>query len=147
MRAWHLLVIVGMASCMAACVPASPSAGLLQAFAQVCDQANQGLRVAVEGYLRLPDTLTDTGSVRLRLYRDSTYGGKPIGVSMRFGDGPNQASAIKSSFVDSDLKVHLANGKPVPFGTRLRVSGTVRFPIPPQDFDCELDDLYVELAK
>jgi hypothetical protein len=147
MRATPLFVVVFVAGWLVACVPETAQPGALQAFATACDKPNEGLRIAVDGYLRLPDTLDSTDRVVLRLYMDLSFTGKPIGVTMKFGDGPNEARRITSSFRDEDLKVRMANGEVVPFRTRVRVSGKMYFPIVPQDFDCGLDNPYVEATN
>ena len=147
MRATSLLVVVLTVAGLAACVPQAAYPGALQAFADACDKPNEGLQIAVEGYLRLPDTLDSTDSVVLRLYPDLSFSGTPIGVTMKFGDSPNEARSITSSFRDDDLKVRLADGKVVPFGTKVRVSGKMYFPIVPQDFKCGLENPYVEAAN
>lgn len=146
-RRTYLLPVLAALLCLVACAPASAGAGELQAFAHACDKANDGKRIAVEGYLRLPDSLTGGGNVELRLYRDLSFTGKPIGVNMRFGDGANQTRNINAPYHDDDLKVHLADGTLVPFGTKLRVSGRMDLPVVQQDFDCELQNVYVEQAK
>ena len=121
--------------------------GITQDFAHACDKPNEGQQIAVVGYLRLPDTLDGGSSVVLRLYRDPAFTGRPIGVTMLFGDDANQAMKITSAYHDYDLKVHLADGSLVPFLTRVRVSGRVYYPITSQDFDCGLNNPYVEAAK
>ncbi len=132
---------------LAACVPTYAHAGALQDFSQACDKPNEGQWIAVEGYLRLPDLVTDNRFLDLNLYPDLTFRGKPIGVQMRFGNGPNEAELITSSYRDEDLKVHLADGTVVPFRTKVRVSGKMFFPIEPKNFDCELENPYVEETK
>ncbi len=145
MRPWILLlVLAGMCACLAACAPATAVPGTPEAFIFACDKSNIGEIIAVEGYLRLPPTLDSTRSVMLRLYPDPSFQGKPIGVMMRFGTGPNQAQQINSSYRDEDLKVRLADGREIPFRTRVRVSGRMFVPIQPQDYDCALQDPYVE---
>ncbi len=147
MRAQLLLVITVIALCISACTAATSYPGLLQDFSNVCDRPNEGQQIAVEGYLRLPDTLTDASGVVLRLYPDLTFKAKPIGVSMKFGNGKDEAQKITSSFRDTDLKVRLADGIVVPFGTKVRVSGRMYYPLVPQDFNCGLENPYVEAAK
>ena len=130
-----------------ACTPRRSYPGVLQDFPSACEKYNESHQIAVEGYLRLPDTLTSTTSVELRLYRDLRFQGRPIGVPMLFGDSPNEAHKIVTSFRDEDLKVHLADGAVVPFRTRVRVSGRMHIPVGPTNFSCELEDPYVEEAK
>jgi len=147
MRYWILLVPLLSSILMMACVTTTPRPGELQAFSQACEKSNEGALIAVEGYLRLPDTFTPGDSVELLLYRDLTFSGEPIAATMTFGDGPNQAVKISSSYQDSDLKIHLADGTLVPFGTKVRVSGSMHIPVIPQNFDCGLQNLYVEAAR
>ncbi len=147
MRVRILVVMALVCLCASACVSGTPYAGPLQDFSSACAPYNEGQQISVDGYLRLPDTLTSTSSVELRLYRDAGFHGRPIGVPVLFGDGPNEARRITTSFHDQDLIVHLANDAAVPFRTRVRVSGRMHIPIGPASFACELENPYVELAK
>ena len=147
MRPWILSVLVFVALSIIACDPSAPRPGPLQDFATACDRPNEGQTIAVEGYLRLPDSLMGSDSVDLLLYPNPEFTGEPVGVTMLFGDGPNRAENITSSYHDSDLKVHLADGRLVPFGTRVRVSGRMSYPVVPRDFACALENPYVEVAK
>ncbi len=144
----RILVVIMLASlCLSGCAPGTSYPGALQDFSTACDKANEGRQIAVEGYLRLPDTLTSTSSVELRLYRDTGFHGVPIGVPMRFGDAPNEAAKIVTAYRDQDLKVYLANGTVVPFETKVRVSGKMVIPLAPSNFRCELENPYVEQVK
>ncbi len=147
MRPWTLPVLIATALTVMACAPQTAHSGPLQAFANACDKPNEGQVIAVEGYLRLPDSFTASDSIELRLYSDLSFTGRPIGVTINFGNGPNEARRINSSYSDTDLKVHLADGTEIPFGTKVRVSGKVYFPVIKQDFDCGLENVYVERAK
>jgi hypothetical protein len=129
-----------------ACVPATAGPGTPQSFAFACAKPNEGRQIAVEGYLRLPPSLDNTKSVMLRLYPDPSFKGTPVGVPLLFGDKGNEARKISSSYHDEDLRVYLADGIAVPFGTRVLVSGRMYFPVTPQDYDCALRNPYVEAA-
>jgi hypothetical protein len=148
MRPWiFLLVYAAVALGAAACTQPPAAPGTPQAFISACDKANLGQPIAVEGYLRLPPSLDGSRGVMLRLYPDPSLMGTPIGVQMPFGDGPNQVHGIHSSYRDSDLRVHLADGKVIPFGERVRVSGRVFIPILTQSLPCALQNPYIEEAK
>ncbi len=147
MRAAVLASIVLASVWVAGCTPGTAYPGSLQDFASACDKFNEGQQIAVEGYLRLPDTLVSKSSVELRLYRDLSFQGRRIGVIMLFGNGPNEVTLITSPYHDEDLKVHLADGSVVPFRTRLRVSGKMAIPAGPSGFRCVLENPYVERAK
>jgi hypothetical protein len=45
------------AAALVACSAGPPTVGESRDFGSVCDKANDGHRVAVEGYLRLPDQI------------------------------------------------------------------------------------------
>jgi len=139
-----------IAFAFAACAGAEkkpPTAGELKNFAEVCDQANEGKRVAVEGFLRLPDKVNlKTGPV-LRLYPTTEFAGKPVGVSTEIGSGPNQVAVLPKEFADKDLKVKTANGQVAGFGTKIRVAGDMYYPVVGQEFPCALSNPLVELAK
>ena len=124
-----------------------PTPGELKDFAAVCDKANEGKRVAVVGYLRLPEEVNRKTGPVLRLYPTTGYSGKPIGVSMTMGGGPNQVGMIPREFTDKDLKVNMANGQAAGFGTKVKVSGDLYYPLVGQDFQCALSNPLVEPAN
>lgn len=125
--------------------PATP--GEVKAFASVCDKANDSKRVAVEGYLRLPEEVNRKIGPVLRLYPTPEFSGRPIGVSTEIGSQPNQIAMIPKEFTDKDLKVNIANGQVAGFGEKVKVSGDVYYPMVGQDFQCALSNPLVELVK
>lgn len=139
-----LLVLVGCGQG----VPAqnSPTAASDVAFARACDQANDGQRVAVSGYLRLPKSFTGERSIVLRMYETVTFAGSPVGVQIRFGKEANQVDMVPIKYSDNDLSVHLNNGGTAGHGTPVRVAGKMYRPLVAQDFDCALEDVVVEAA-
>ena len=141
-----LITLTLFASALAACGQAAPTVGEAKAFAAVCDKANDGQRVAAEGYLRLPDSFTGDQSVVLRLYEANDFGGAPIGVQIKFGAEANQVELAPAEYSDEDLQVHLSDGQLAEFGDRVKVSGKVYFPLVDQDFACALENPLVEPA-
>jgi len=144
------LLIAGLAlsAALAGCASEPPTAGELLAFEAVCDRANDGKRLAVEGYLLLPDEFTDSESVVLRLYQELDLDAARIGVTVRFGSQANQIDEVPTSYSDDDLKIHLTDGSTIGYDTRVRVSGKVYFPIVAQDdFTCGLENPLIELAS
>lgn len=135
------LVPFWLAACSGEAIPAS---GPIQEFSSVCDKTNDGKVIAVEGYLRFPDSFTGDQSVVLRLYQTSDFTGTPIGVTVELGSKPNQLEPVSDQYTDNDLKVHLADGTIAPFGTKVKVSGKMYYPLVEQVFDCALDNPYVE---
>lgn len=146
MRATHILAALAMLW-LTACVPFTALPGTPQAFEEACSSPNEGVPIAVEGYLRLPPSLENTGSVILELFPDLSFEGKPIAVPVAFGDGPNQAHRVATAYRDDDLRVHLADGTEVPFGTRVRVSGRMYYVVTSEEFACGLENPYIEKIK
>jgi len=124
----------------------APTVGETKDFAAVCDKSNDGKRVAVEGYLRFPDEVNRKIGLVLRLYKTNDFSGKPVGVSSEIGSKANQVEFMPKEYTDKDLKVHLANGQVAGFGTKVKVSGDVYYPLVGQVFQCALSNPLVELA-
>lgn len=141
--------ILGMlAFALAACGDSGPATvGEAKDFASACVKANDGKRIAIEGYLRFPDSFSGDSSVVLRLYQADDYKGKPIGVQTQFGDAANQIEKVQKKFSDTDLKVNLASGKVSGFGEKIKVSGKVYYPLVAQEFECALENPLVEALK
>lgn len=146
MMRW-LLVVAVYVLVLAACGDTPATVGTATSFSAACEKANDGKRIAVDGYLRFPDSFTDSQSVVLRLYETDAFKSAPIGVQTRFGTQPNQAAKVADQFTDDDLQVYLQNGQTAKFGTKVRVSGTVYFPTVAQEFACSLENPLVEVAQ
>ena len=141
---------IGLLVFFAACgggAPEPPTAGEMKDFASVCDKANEGKRVAVVGFPRFPEKFTGTSSVVLRLYGTADYAGEPIGVQTKIGHDANQAELAPKEYTDKDLKVHTSDGQVAGYGTRVKVSGKVYYPLVGQDFKCGLDKPLIESAR
>jgi len=149
MRKFFAVAMLALASaaCGASAPPEPPTAGEAKEFASVCDKANEGKRVAVVGYPRFPEKFTGTSSVVLRLYEGADYGGAPVGVQTPIGKQANQVELAPKQFTDKDLKVHTADGQVASYGTKVRVSGKVYFPMVGQDFKCSLENPLIESAR
>lgn len=124
-----------------------PTAGEARDFATVCDKANEGKRVAVVGYPRFPEKFTGSSSVVLRLYEGSDYGGAPVGVQTPIGKQANQVELAPKQYTDKDLKVHTADEQVASYGTKVKVSGKVYFPLVGQDFKCALENPLIESTR
>ena len=140
------IVLLALASCGGG-APEAPTVGETKEFATVCDKANEGKRVAVIGYPRFPEKFTGTSSVVLRLYEGGDYAGSPVGVQTPIGRQANQAELAPKQYTDKDLKVHTADGQVAGYGTKVRVSGKVYFPMVGQDFKCALENPLIESAR
>jgi len=124
-----------------------PTAGETKDFASVCDKANEGKRDAVIGFLRFPEKFTGTTSVVLRLYASGDYAGAPIGVQTPIGHQANQVELAPKEFTDKDLKVHTSDGAVAGYGTRVKVSGKIYYPLVGQDFKCGLENPFIESSR
>jgi hypothetical protein len=157
LRNFRVIGLSLAAVALVACSEGPPTVGEPRDFASVCDKANDGHRVAVEGYLRLPDQIrvlkSRSGSVEqkivvVRLFQSNKFQGTPIGVNIDFGDGPNMMAEIPGEYVftDNDLKVHRADGETIGYGDKVKISGTVYFPTALADveFSCGLNNPLVE---
>jgi hypothetical protein len=141
-----LTVLLALAAC-GSTQKKPATTGETRDFASVCDKANDGKRIAVEGYLRLPEEVNRKIGPVLRLYKTKDYTGAIIGVSVEIGSQPNQIEFIPQEYTDKDLKVHLVNGQTATFGTKVKVSGDVYFPLVAQEFACSLSNPLVELSR
>ncbi len=144
----RLISVTLLAILLAACggKPAPLTEGTPVDFASACDKSNDGKRIALVGYLRFPDSFTGDQSVVLRMYDTNDFSSMPIGVQTEFGTQPNQVQTVSDQYTDSDLKVYLAQGQTAQYGTRVKVSGKVYYPIVSQEFACSLEDPLIELA-
>ena len=132
---------------LVSCGQEAPTVGVDQSFATACDEANDGTRIALEGFLRLPDSFTGDQSVVLRLYETDTFSGTPIGVTVPLGTEANQMADVPVSYSDSDLLVYLNNGQTAAYGAKVKVSGKMYYPLVDQDFDCGLQNVLLEPAS
>ena len=141
---------IGLLIFYAACGSGSskpPTTGETKDFASLCNKANEGKRVAVVGFLRFPEKFTGTSSVVLRLYGGADYAGAPVGVQTRIGNQANQVELAPKEFTDKDLKVHTSDGQVAGYGTKVKVSGEVYYPLVGQDFKCALENPLIESAR
>ena len=144
------IFLIGLLMFSAACGAGSsepPTAGEMKDFASLCDKANEGKRVAVSGFLRFPEKFTGTSSVVLRLYAAGDYAGAPVGVQTRIGNQANQVELAPKEYTDKDLKVHTSDGQVAGYGSRVKVSGKVYYPLVGQDFKCGLENPLIESAR
>ena len=121
--------------------------GEMKDFASLCDKANEGKRVAVIGFLRFPEKFTGTSSIMLRLYAGSDYSGAPVGVQTPIGNQANQVELAPKEYSDKDLKVHTSDGQVAAYGSRVKVSGKVYYPLVGQDFKCGLENPLIESTR
>ncbi|MBD2461982.1 hypothetical protein H6G89_13085 [Oscillatoria sp. FACHB-1407] len=125
---------------LAGCVDEPPTVGRAVELEQVCDQAKDGERVSIEGYLTLPQTIPGDNKVTLLLeLRPSesveNMDGK-VGVWTKYGNEANRVSPIAfttqspgaGDYTHEALKVTASDGQQITYTDRVRVSGNVKFP-------------------
>ena len=124
-----------------------PTTGEMKDFSSLCDKTNEGKRAAVIGFLRFPEKFTGTTSVVLRLYPGGDYAGMPVGVQTRIGNQANQVELAPKEFTDKDLKVHTSDGQVAGYGSKVKISGKVYYPLVGQDFKCGLENPLIESGR
>lgn len=132
---------------LAGCGNEPPTAGTPTEFATVCDRANDGQRVSVEGYLIFPNSFSESTSVMMLMHETDAFDSTPIGVQTPFGTEANQLEEVSDNFSDDDMALHLGNGEVAGFGEKVRVSGKVYFPVVEQEFPCALENPLFELGS
>lgn len=117
--------IACIAFVVAAC--SSPHPGKTATFANVCDKANEGERVTIDGYVGLLGSVmlcSDTCS--LDLYPTSKVGGMGgISFSVQVGTGKSQMAELPDHYSESDVKIETSDGTVVSTGGKVRVTGEV----------------------
>ena len=124
------LSVVG-AALVAGCSGGPPAPGELKTLDTVCDRANDGKRVAVEGHLSLPESFSErrgSESAPLVIRAAPQPGGPLIFVWMPYGEGPNSMDRVAAQYRHEDLKVRTNDGATVSVQDKVRISGTVVFP-------------------
>jgi hypothetical protein len=130
---------------VAGCANEPPTVGKATELKRVCDRSNDGERVAVEGYLTLPERISDddaTISVLLEIRPSESVENMTgrVGVWTEYGNEANQVAHIpyttelpkSGNYTHADLKVTTNDGQKITYTDRVRVSGRVRFPSSPE---------------
>lgn len=124
-----------------------PTRGVPVGFDRVCDKANDGKRVMLEGYLSFPSSFhEDDITIMMRLWPSRESTGTPVGASARLGTAANNLEHPPDHYQKSDLKLHLADGQVAGYGDKVKVSGTMYFPssIAHVEFTCGLTNTLYE---
>jgi hypothetical protein len=143
---WLRILLIVTLLLLVSCSDDPPTVGTDQTFATACDEANDGQRIALQGYLRLPDSFTGDQSVVLRLYETDTFSGVPVGATIPIGTEANEMADVPVSYSDNDLLINLNDGSVAGNGDRVKVSGKMYYPLVDQDFECGLENVLVEPA-
>jgi hypothetical protein len=170
MKQYFHLPILSILFILAGCYTKSepPTVGKKVSFDRTCDRSNDGKRIAVEGFLTLPETISsqDTISVLLeiRSVKDLNKTSR-VGVWTIYGTAANQVAPVKtarrlpgstetakiqdwekakSSYTHADLKAIANDGKSIGYLDRVRVSGKVGFPSNVSVSPCVLNNPLIE---
>jgi hypothetical protein len=172
MKRYLFLPIVAILFTLTGCSdkPETPTVGQQASFDRVCDKSNDGKRIAVEGFLKLPEKISSKEkiSLLLEIRPAKEMSPKKLGVWTRYGDKVNQLSFVQSSlgfgkpdkngklsynssrvntYTHQDLKVNTNDGKTVSYLDRVRVSGKVGFPSKSSGYICVLNNPLFESIK
>ncbi len=109
------LLIAGCAS--------APTPGTLHTHETACTEANNGQRVAVEGYPQLSGMTLVDDDFSVDLYEQPQQGGEKISVYFTVGTGANQAENLPEDYSDADLKIHTSDNQVVSVDKPIRVHG------------------------
>jgi hypothetical protein len=122
MQKHTLLCCLTIALLIAGCASAPPPA-TLHTHETACTEANNGQRVAVEGYPQLSGMTLVDDDFSVDLYEQPQQGGKSISVYFTVGTGANQAENLPEDYSDADLKIHTSDNQVVSVDKHIRVHG------------------------
>lgn len=147
---WLRAVVIVLILCMAACSEGPKGPGVLVTFDTVCDKANDGKRLALEGYLDFPESFKSKEiTIMMRMHPAlGPRGPAVVGVSVPLGNAANQVELPPKQFTAADLKLHTQDGQVAGFRDKVKVSGTMYFPssIAQVEFRCGLTNVLIERA-
>ncbi len=147
-----LIILISLALLLNACGGSEPpTKGELKTLETACDKANDGKRIAVEGYLMLPEEFTGDLSVMLRINSKPERGEQAIvatgiNIDKEGKKAPNTIDYLSSSYSDDDLKFRTADGQTLGYQDKVRVSGTMYIPssVATVEFKCGLSNPLIE---
>ena len=108
----------------------APTAGAPKTLATVCDRANDGKRVALDGYLSLPSSFNEgvtSESAPVVIRGDVAEAGDVTFAWIPYGSGPNSMEKVPDTYSQKDLKVYATNGGAIGYQDHVRISGKVAF--------------------
>ena len=145
------MLIVCLTVLMSACSGSTPpSKGEPQTLETACDKANEGKRIAVEGYLMLPEQVTGDFSVVLRVASTPDRSiASIVSTTVRIDKerkAPNTMDNLGKTYTDNELKFRSVDGQTLGYQDKVRVSGTMYFPssVANVEFRCGLDNPLIE---
>lgn len=133
MKRQVLTYSIVLAAMLTGCADPAPTVGKLTELAQVCDRSNDGQRIAVAGYLKLPDEIPVDNDIsvllEIRQSQDVKKLNNRVGVWTSYGTEPNQVAKLNSnSIADIPIFKTSKDGKlealPTPYSSQPPVVGT-----------------------
>jgi hypothetical protein len=109
---------------IAGCASA-PQPGTLLTHETACAEANNGQRVAIEGYPQLSSMTLVDDDFSVDLFEQPGGSGEKISVYFTVGTGANQAENLPEDYTDADLKIHTSDNQVVSVDRHIRVHGTL----------------------
>ena len=170
MKKYLYLLILAILFPLAGCNTKSepPTVGQKVSFDRICDRSNDNKRIAIEGFLTLPEKVSSKDKISVLLeIRSAKDVNKPgrVGIWTPYGKAANQIAPIdtalrapnstekpslqdlgksKLSYTHADLKVTTNDGKSIGYLDRVRVSGKVGFPSKVSVSPCVLNNPLIE---
>ncbi len=127
------------------CAEGPPTRGVPTTFAAVCDKANEGKRMALEGYVDFPEHFKGKDlTIMMRLRPEFDSRDRVVGVSARLGKGPNHIEKPPVSYTVRDIRLNTTDGKVLGYRDKVMVSGTMYYPLVAQEFKCGLTNTLIE---
>lgn len=141
-----LLCVVLIAGCGES--PKGP--GVPTTFDAVCDKANDGKRLLLEGYADFPESFkSKEASIMMRLRPALDQRTSVVGIAVPLGNGPNQVEMPPKKFTSANMKLHTQDGKVLGPRDKVKVSGTLYLPssMAQVEFKCGLSNVSIESAS
>lgn len=96
-------------------------------FSDVLDEANNGKRVTIEGYIALPtSSMISDESVQLALFERGNQFSSPLNfiVDMPVGSGKNTMNKIPLKYEKTDVAITGNKGEAITIGDRVKITGS-----------------------
>ncbi len=103
-----LLLVLVMALCGVGCGGGDTVAK--QVAVETACSLDGGARVAVQGYLRLPERISQTDRAVIDLFTRRGGAGDRVSVELVLGIGPNQLERLEAGFTPTSLRVRGQHG-------------------------------------
>ncbi len=114
------MVAIAVAMTLAACGGETPPVEV--SVVAACAEENAKRTVIVEGYLRLPETISVSDTAVIDLWSLTGGSGDKVSVEFPIGEAPNQLRKPPANFSVTSLRVTTRGGKEVTIRDRVRLT-------------------------